>query len=104
MCTVTWCATSTNLFVRTPRFVTLLYNCARYLYEVSDYDLCLRLTDTATLACVDKDSLQFADICSAAGSAYYELNRLDACRKQWELYMRIQEEKLQERDLEVSRR
>ena len=39
-----------------------------------------------------------------AGSAYYELNQLSECRKQWELFMQIQEAKLPKGHLEVRTR
>jgi len=82
-------------------FVRLLCNCARYLYEVGDYDFCVKVCETARLALVDEDSILHADICSSAGSALYELNRLDDCRKEWERFFRIQKEKLWDRELEV---
>jgi len=87
-----------------PQFIDLLYNCAWYLYEVSDYDMCLRLVETGWTACEDKDSLQYAGLCNAAGGAYYELNRLGDCRKNWEIFLKLQEKLLPEDDLEVSTR
>jgi hypothetical protein len=83
------------------KFIDLQYNCAWYLYETSDYSGCLRVADTARMACEDKESLQYAGLCSAAGGAYYELNRLDKCRENWETFLRIQEQLLPENDLEV---
>jgi hypothetical protein len=58
--------------------------------------------NTARGACGDKESLQYATLCSAAGSAYYELNQLGECRKNWEKYLEISEAKLEQKDLEVS--
>jgi len=46
--------------------------------------------------------LQYATLCSAAGSAYYELNQLQECRKNWEKYLGISEAKLEKNDLELS--
>jgi len=54
------------------------------MYEVSDYDMCLRLTETAGFACLDTESLRYATLCMTAGRAYYELNQLSKCRKKWE--------------------
>lgn len=71
------------------------------MYEVSDYDMCLRLTETAAFACSDTESLRYAALCMTAGSAYYELNQLSECRKKWELFMQIQEAKLPKGHLEV---
>ena len=71
------------------------------MYEVSDYDMCLRLTETAAVACLDTESLQYAALCMTAGSAYYELNQVSECRKKWELSMQIREAKLPKGHLEV---
>ena len=71
------------------------------MYEVSDYDMCLRLTETAAVACLDTESLQYAALCMTAGRAYYELNQLSKCRKKWELAMQIQEARLPKGHLEV---
>lgn len=96
------CSIISNVSFRTPKFSALLINCARFLYEISDYDLCLRLTKTAAGGCDDKGSVEYADLCGIAGSAYYELNKLDLCRKEWELYKKIQEDVYKDNDLEVS--
>ena len=87
---------------RSPQFISLLSNCAWYLYEVSDYALCLKVVDTGWLACEDKESLQYGDLCFIAGSALYELNRVGECRKNWENYRNIQAALLPEDGLEVS--
>ena len=71
------------------------------MYEVSDYDMSLRLTETAGFACLDTESLRYATLCMTAGRAYYELNQLSKCRKKWELAMRIQEARLPKGHLEV---
>lgn len=94
--------TSTKSVSRSHNFIALLDNCARYLYEISDYDICLRLTATARLACEDQESLEYADICSVAGSAYFELNKLTDCRKEWETSFRIQGERLPQDNLKVA--
>ncbi len=57
--------------------------------------------DTAGAACADKESLQYAILCNAAGGAYYELNQLHECRNNWETFLEIQETKLPSDDLEV---
>jgi hypothetical protein len=70
--------------------------------ELSDYDMCLKLVDSAQLACGDStDSLAYATLCNVAGSAYYELNKLAECRKNWEISAQIQEKLLRENDLKV---
>jgi hypothetical protein len=70
--------------------------------ELSDYDMCLKLVHSAQLACGDNtDSLAYATLCNVAGSAYYELNKLADCRKNWEISAQIQEKLLGENDLEV---
>lgn len=91
-----------DVSTRPPQFIELLYNAAWYLYEVGDYDVCLRLVETAWLACDDKKSLQYAWLCNVAGCAYYELNKLGECRKCWTTFFNIQEASLQENDLNVS--
>ena len=80
----------------------LLYNAAWYLYEVSDYESCLKLVDSAWLACDDKESLQYAELCNVAGCVYHETNKLSECRKNWITFSKIQEVKLGENDLDVS--
>jgi hypothetical protein len=89
---------------RSPYFIDLLSNCAWYLFVVSDYDMCLKMVETAWSACEDKDSLKYALLCHTAGSAYYELNRLTDCRKHWTRMMEIRAALLPEDDLEVSDR
>jgi len=70
--------------------------------ELSDYDMCLELFQSAQLACGDKtDTLAYAALCSVAGSTYYELNKLADCRKNWEISAQIHEKLLGENDLEV---
>jgi hypothetical protein len=74
------------------------------MYEVSDYSMCLRLTETAAVAAWDTESLRYATLCMTAGSAYYELNQLSECRKKWEIFMQIQEANLPRGHLEVRTR
>jgi len=65
--------------------------------------MCLQLVKTARSACgQDKETLQYATLCNIAGGAYYELNKLSECRKNWEKYLKIQETLLPEGHLEVS--
>ncbi|KAN0114720.1 hypothetical protein V8E51_004264 [Hyaloscypha variabilis] len=84
------------------KFIDLLSNCAWFLYEISDYRLSLQLIDTARRACQDRESHQYATLCMIAGSAFYELNQLSECRKNWEICMAIQEANLQSGHLELS--
>jgi hypothetical protein len=85
-----------------PQFISLMSNSAWYLYEISDYEVCLRLIETARLACEDKLTLQYALLCNVAGSAYYELNKLGDCRKNWDMSLKIQEALLPDDHIEVS--
>lgn len=87
--------------ISSSKFIDLLSNCAWYSYEIGDYTLCIGLVDTARVACEDKESLQYATLCNIAGGAYFELNQLRECRKNWETFLRIQEAKLSEDHLEV---
>ncbi|MCJ1400647.1 hypothetical protein MMC11_003855 [Xylographa trunciseda] len=84
------------------RFVELLSNCAWYLYEISDYDVCLRVIETASSATRDRNSLQYAHLCNTAASCYYELNRIGDCRHYWEIALNIRETLLGENDIERS--
>lgn len=83
------------------KFIDLLSNCAWYSYEIGVYSLCIRLVDTAKVVCEDKESLQYATLCSIAGSAYYELNQLFDCRENWEKSLHIRELKLPDVHLKV---
>lgn len=85
-------------------FVKLMHNAAWYLYEVSDYDVCLQVVETAWIACEDKNSLQYAALCNVAGSVYSEINRIAECRKYWTLASEIQDALLPENNIEVSPR
>jgi len=80
-----------------------LANCAWYLYETSNYDICLRMVETGQLACGDEtETMQFAVFCNIAGLTYYELNKLGDCRKNLEIFYHLQEKHLGKDDLEVS--
>ena len=79
-------------------------NCAWYLYETSNYDICLRMVETGQLACGDDtETMQYAVFCNIAGLTYYELNKLGDCRKNLEVFYHLQEKHLGRDDLEVSR-
>lgn len=79
-------------------------NCAWYLYETSDYDICLRMVETGQLACGDAtETMQYAVFCNIAGLTYYELNKLGDCRKNLEVFYHLQEKYLGRDELEVSR-
>jgi hypothetical protein len=67
--------------------------------ELSDYDMCLKLVQTGFGD--NTDLLAYATLCNTAGSAFYELNKLADCRKNWEISAQIQEKLLGENDLEV---
>jgi hypothetical protein len=90
-----------NANFRSDEFVMLLANAAWYLYEVGDYDIGLRVVETAFLACENKRSLQYAVLSNVAGCAYFELNRQNECRRYWEVFSEIQDEKLPDDNLEV---
>ena len=84
------------------QLVDLLANCAWYLYEISDYDVCLRIINTAQTATKDSNSLQYAHLCNTAAGAYYELNQMADCRTNWEKALAIRELLLPEDDIERS--
>jgi tetratricopeptide (TPR) repeat protein len=46
--------------------------------------------DTASVACEDKDSQRFANLRNTAGGCYFDMNRLQDCRREWEIVMAIQ--------------
>lgn len=58
--------------------------------------------ETGWLACTDENTLQYGKLCNIAGGAYYELNKLGECRRNWDKFMKIQESLLPEDDLEVT--
>lgn len=72
-------------------FTNWLY---RYLYEIGDYEISARVTETAIGACDDKLSLGYAALLNINGSRFLDLNRLSDCRKAWESVLRIRKEKL----------
>ncbi|KAH7416710.1 hypothetical protein BKA64DRAFT_701492 [Cadophora sp. MPI-SDFR-AT-0126] len=70
-------------------FVKLLSNAAWYLYELGDYDACTRVVETGIAACDKKKPQLFANLRTTEGCLYYELNRLEECRKAWEEAQRL---------------
>ena len=92
----------THSFDRSDTFIKLLRDCSWYLYEVSDYDVCIEMVRAAWSACEDQSSLLYGDLCNIAGAAYYEINKLDECRKNWEIFSKIQESLLPCTAVEVS--
>lgn len=74
----------------------------RYLYEVSDYDLSLRVIKTAFTACQDNRSSQYGSLCSTAGSCYYELNKLRASGEEYQKALEIRENEGNEDDTMLS--
>lgn len=63
----------------------------RYLYEVGDYATCLTLVETASAACDDKNSARYANLRNTAGTCYFDMNRLQDCRRDYEIALAIQE-------------
>jgi tetratricopeptide (TPR) repeat protein len=86
----------------TDAFVSLLGNCAYYLREIADFDVCSRVIETATSACVDKTSLLYARLMLISGNIAYDLNRLTECRNAWDITMRIRLNKLAHDDPAVA--
>ncbi|RDW59780.1 hypothetical protein BP6252_12867 [Coleophoma cylindrospora] len=82
-------------------FIKLLSNCAWYLYEIGDYAQCLKVVETDCIACKE-DTLQYATLCNIAGAAYFELNRLNECRVNWETMYKLHAQFLPEDSLERS--
>jgi tetratricopeptide (TPR) repeat protein len=68
----------------------------RYLYEVGDYTTCLTLVETASAACDDKNSPRYANLRNTAGTCYFDMNRLQDCRRDYEIALAIQENELHE--------
>jgi hypothetical protein len=60
------------------------------------------VVETASLACEDKESLQYAELCNIAGVCLLELNKLGECRKYMEMCLHLQEKLLLDNDTEVS--
>jgi hypothetical protein len=69
-----------------------------YLREIGDFDVCSRVIETATSACVDKTSLLYARLMLISGNIAYDLNRLTECRNAWDITMRIRLNKLSHDD------
>ncbi|KAH6690764.1 P-loop containing nucleoside triphosphate hydrolase protein [Leptodontidium sp. MPI-SDFR-AT-0119] len=84
------------------QLIQLFINCAWYLCEICDYKTCLQVITSGRLACDSTESLEYGTLCSIAGCAYYELNDLDGCRKNFETFRRIQEKLLPKDALETS--
>jgi tetratricopeptide (TPR) repeat protein len=63
----------------------------RYLYEIGDYPTCLLLVGTASTACDDKNSARFANLRNTAGTCHFDMNRLEDCRRDYEIALAIQE-------------
>ncbi|KAH8755898.1 hypothetical protein BGZ57DRAFT_1009101 [Hyaloscypha finlandica] len=78
----------------TDAFVTLLGNCAWYLREIGDFDVCSEVVETAAAACVDKNSLLYARLKLIQGNIAFDLNRLTECRTAWDITKRIRTAKL----------
>ncbi|CAM6001909.1 unnamed protein product, partial [Sphagnum balticum] len=83
------------------KFIDLMANCGRYLMEIGDYETSLRLVQSGQIACGDNiNTLSYAKLCMVAGADYYEQNKITECRKNYEIFHRIQEKLLHENDLE----
>jgi tetratricopeptide (TPR) repeat protein len=63
----------------------------RYLYEIGDYATCLQLANTASGACKDKNSLCYANLRNTAGACYFDMNKLQDCRRDYQTALAIQE-------------
>jgi tetratricopeptide (TPR) repeat protein len=96
---ITWTDTFTALLANCAWYVyfvedlmlSFLIRLHRYLYEIGDYDTCLKLVDTASIACDDKDSSRYANLRNTSGACYFDLNRLRDCRRDWVIALSIQE-------------
>ena len=86
---------------RTSDLIQLLINCARYLCEICDYKTCFTVVKSGRLACEGVESLDYATLCSIEGWAFYGLNDLEGCRKNFEAAFRIQDQLLPDDDIEV---
>jgi tetratricopeptide (TPR) repeat protein len=87
---------------RRPRDSGLLTHRHRYLYEVGDYTTCLTLVETASAACEDKNSARYANLRNTAGTCYFEMNRLQDCRRDYEVALAIQEHQSAHDDSKVT--
>ncbi|KAG4441816.1 hypothetical protein IFR05_002680 [Cadophora sp. M221] len=84
------------------QLVRLFINCAWYLCEICDYNTCLRVITSGRLACESTETLEYGKLCSIAGCAFYELNDLENCRRNFETFLLIQEKVLNDNELEKS--
>jgi len=71
--------------------LSFLIRLHRYLYEIGDYDTSLQLVYAASAACDDKDSSRYANLQNTSGACYFDLNRLQDCRRDWVIALSIQE-------------
>jgi tetratricopeptide (TPR) repeat protein len=62
------------------------------LYEIGDYGTCKTLYETASTACEDKNSARYANLRNTSGACYFDLNKLQDCRRDWEIALAIQED------------
>lgn len=81
---------------------SLLTYSYRYLYEIGDYDTCLKLVNTASAACEDKTSVRYANLRNTAGTCYFDMNRLQDCRRDYEIALAVQESENGHDDVKVS--
>lgn len=75
-------------------FVKLLANCAWYLDEVANHDVCLDLIAIACIACRDQNSLDYARLKNTEGLTYYKLNKLKRSREAHEIARQIRQSML----------
>jgi tetratricopeptide (TPR) repeat protein len=80
----------------------LLTHFHRYLYEIGDYETCLTLVDTASAACEDKTSVRYSNLRNTAGTCYFDMNRLQDCRRDYEIAFAIQDNQSGQDDTKVS--
>lgn len=57
--------------------------------------------DTASAACDDKTSARYANLRNTAGACYFDLNRLQDCRRDWEEALSIQVKQFEHDDIKV---
>jgi tetratricopeptide (TPR) repeat protein len=72
------------------------------LYEVSDYDECLKICDVGCSASASKRSIPYAHLLNTIGAIHYETNNLKASRKAFETVHRIRLELFGSKHLEVA--
>ncbi|KAK8037632.1 TPR-like protein [Apiospora marii] len=86
----------------TENFVSLMRNCAWYLFELGAWGETLDLINIVTNVCKDNDELSHAHLLNSAGMCYFYLNDLVQCRKALTESQRIREANLDPSDEELA--